>query len=255
MSLILALLAAVPAPVADADRRPVFHYVRSNSDGSEAEDIVIFRRSDVDVHVVKMRDRCTDAAHVIATLDPATGQATRFVGGRLERDGGQRPMAWLDHDIGTRRLVARLGSEDSQPVADFALGSPWYLYDFDFADLIARPPTQIAHHADFAFEMPLLIVRADSFDFANRGEATLHFETVETHQGSGALRYRVGGAAFGTRGGTIWFAAAEPHHIVDAQLGLPNHAEYRDFRLRLVRVEAGEAAWQARIAQHWAGCS
>jgi hypothetical protein len=251
MSLLLVFAAALGTDALPADDRPVWHYVRSNSDGSESEDIVIFRRSDSEVHVIKMRDRCTDAALVTADLDPATGIARRLVGGRLQRDGGQRPVAWLDAEAG--RLTARIGAPDAAPAFDIAVGQIWHLYDFDFSDLIARPPPAIADRADFAFDLPLLLVGDGGATFVNRGEARLHFVRDEMRRGVAVVHYAVGGPAFGANGGTIWFAA-QGGHIIEAQLGLPNHSEYHDFRLLLSRQESGEQTWRARIAAHWQGC-
>jgi hypothetical protein len=251
MSMLLAFAAALGAGAPPADNRPVWHYVRSNSDGSEAEDIVIFRRSDSEIDVIKMRARCTDAALVTAEIDPVTGVATRLVGGRLQRDGGQRAIAWLEGSGG--RLIARIGAPDAPPMFDIAIGQPWHLYDFDFSDLIARPPAAIADRADFSFELPLLLVSDDGASFVNRGEARLQFVRDEMRGGVAVVRYTVGGPAFGASGGTIWFAA-QGGHIVEARMGLPNHSEYRDFQLLLGRRESGEQAWRARIDAHWQGC-
>ena len=43
-----------------------------------------------------------------------------------------------------------------------------------------------------------------------------------------------------TRGGPIWFDAADGH-IIEARWGIPNHSEYRDFALRLTGVSDGGA--------------
>jgi hypothetical protein len=54
--------------------------------------------------------------------------------------------------------------------------------------------------------------------------------------------------------GTMWIDDAKGF-IVEARLGLPNHAEYRDFRLRLERVErGGRPAWEALTRGHYANC-
>lgn len=42
--------------------------------------------------------------------------------------------------------------------------------------------------------------------------------------------------------------------LIAARLPLANHAEYRDFAYRLIKREAGEEAWRAMLADHWAGC-
>ena len=66
-------------------------------------------------------------------------------------------------------------------------------------------------------------------------------------KGRRALRFEAGGPAFGARGGPIWFDAAEGH-ILEASWGIPNHSEYRDFRLRLTGVSDGGAGGMAAAA-------
>lgn len=255
LPMLTALMTAHPAapPVTARDERAVHHYVRSNSDGSEAEDVVVFRRAPDQLSVIKLRGRCTSAAHVTARIDPTSGAVLNMVGGRLQRDGGQLPMAWLGHDAATGRLTARVGSMDAPPMFDIAVGSRWHLYDFDFADLVAHPPAEIAARTDFAFDLPLLLVGDNAPTMTNRGAAHFAFEAEEQRGDSVLLRYRIGGPAFGDLGGTIWFAA-QGGHPVEARIALPNHSEYRDFHLRLIAIEQGEAAWLARIDRHWNDC-
>jgi hypothetical protein len=48
----------------------------------------------------------------------------------------------------------------------------------------------------------------------------------------------------------------EGGHIVDATLPLPNHAEYRDFRLKLLKASDGGAAeWTALLTRHHETCA
>jgi hypothetical protein len=54
--------------------------------------------------------------------------------------------------------------------------------------------------------------------------------------------------------GTLWIDA-KGGHIVEARLGLPNHQEYRDFRLTLEKAEGGsKEAWDALTASQYADC-
>jgi hypothetical protein len=64
----------------------------------------------------------------------------------------------------------------------------------------------------------------------------------------------VGGPAFGSRGGPIWFDAAGGH-IIEARWGIPDHAEYRDFGLRLTRVsDGGATAWRRLLTRQFENC-
>lgn len=95
--LALAGCAHPPAP-AGADRiGRIYSYVRSNRDGSEAEQIHVFRASRTRIEVTKMRERCTNAAFVTAELDLARGTDP-----------------WFDAAVG--RLSAELADPDALPL-------------------------------------------------------------------------------------------------------------------------------------------
>ena len=57
-----------------------------------------------------------------------------------------------------------------------------------------------------------------------------------------------------TGSGMMWVDAAQGF-IVEAELNLPNHQNYRDFRLKLERVEhGGQPAWDTLTRSQYAGC-
>ncbi|MBC7841202.1 MAG: hypothetical protein H7099_02775 [Gemmatimonadaceae bacterium] len=69
-----------------------------------------------------------------------------------------------------------------------------------------------------------------------------------------ALRFKRGGPAFGANVGPIWFDR-DDGNILEARLGVPNHAEYHDFHPRLLGLDdRGSAAWQELLRVHVAGC-
>jgi hypothetical protein len=238
-----AALAAQPA-------QPVLHYVRTNSDGSEAERVIVFAPRRGEVHVFKAVTPCTNAAYVIARTDPASGKPTSLVGGRLTRAGTQQPFAWLGKPAG--RVEARVGSPDAPPMFSVPTGKDWFLYDFDFADWIAHPPSAIAARQPFSAEMVLLLV-GDAPTMTNHGAMELTY-AGEGNSGEAAfVHYRAGGPALAGQSGNLWFDAKD-NALLAARLPLANHDGYRDFALSLVKREAGEAAWRATLAAHWDGC-
>ena len=245
----LSLLFALAAPAADL--RPVFHYRRTNGDGGEAEEIYVFAEAPGRIAVMKEKSRCTNAAYVTAEIDPASGQATALVGGRLTRELTQEPFAWLTTVEGGTKLQARIGSRDAPPTYELAVTPPWRVYDFDFADMAAYPPKAIGARADFGFDLPLTLSGDDGFTFSNRGRMTLSGATPVRHFGGPAVRYRAAGAA---GKGILWFDARSGV-LLEARLPLANHSEYRDFRLRLIRTHYGEASWKAKLADHWRRCA
>lgn len=238
MRALLILLVACHA----SPRGQLYHYTRSNHDGSLPERVVVFRKSATEILVYKAVVRCKTAAYVTAELDPETGDARRLVAGKVARDGTQAAFGEIRREGGS--LVLHAG-ELQDRVDDIV--RPWHLYDFDLATL--------THTAEAAFAFGLALVWPDGDDplrYLGRADAT--FVRTELHRGVRALRFEVAGPALGERGGPIWFDAKDGH-IVEVRWGLPNHAEYADFALVLDRVEdGGDAAWRSLVRAHHAGC-
>lgn len=256
-SLASAAVLTAPSPVLASEVGRILHYVRSNTDGTEAERVSVYQASPTEVAVYKMRSRCTNAALVTATFDPESRQATQLVGGRLARDGTQQAFAWLDHDPASNRLIVRLERPDAEPleVSDLPGGAPWRLYDFDFADwngVAARP----IPGRDITFDMALAWPEPaeDGRILRVLGRGAARFMAAEDHGGLRTLRYRIEGEAFpDAQGGDLWLDAKDGT-VVEARLGPPNHPGYDDFRLVRTGEARGEAAWRALLADHWTGC-
>lgn len=231
---------------------PIWSYVRSNSDGSEAETIHVHRPRPGYVEVTKMRERCTNAAFVTATI--AGGEAVRLTGGRLRPGAGHEDFAELLFSDG--RIDARLSAPTGELRQTVAVPHrPWHLYDFDLASLTASPPAEVKGRRDFSFGVALIWLGEDPADFLRYlGRADAHFVREEMHYGRRTLRYEVGGPAFeGALGGPLWLDPREGF-VVGAELGRPNHAEYRDFKLRLTGLRYGSAAWKRLLEAHFEDC-
>ena len=253
---ILALSAALLAAPAGADHvGRIYTYIRSDRDGSEAETIHVFRQSRTHIGVAKMRGRCNNAAYVTADLDLERGYATRLGGGRLRPNAGREEFAVLTYDPVARRLDGRIETPNGPILLTLNVADrPWHIYDFDLASLTITAQYRPNPRADFSFGMPLLWPDGNANPLRYLGRAELRFVRTERHNGRRALRFEAGGPAFGDRGGPIWFDAAD-RHIIEASWGIPNHAEHRDFRLRLTRVsDGGLAEWQRLLSAHYEGC-
>ena len=266
-ALCLALLAPLAAPGAaeaasgwkhDPARDRVgriYHYLRTNSDGSEPEHVRVFRRTATDLAVNKAIRPCLNAAYVTAALDLEAGEARTVTGGRLTREGTQDAFAFLKLDPASARMTAtiNLPGQTLEGAVDAGPG-PRVLYDFDLADLTVLAPHLSDPRQGFSFGVILLWPPAIPDFLQNRGRLDAAFEREEPHGGRPALRFRVTGAPFGDKAGTLWLDAAEGH-VLEADFPLPNHDNYDDFKLVLERVEdTGEPGWTALLASHWAGC-
>ena len=203
-----------------------------------------------------MREKCTNAAFVTAELDLESGQATRLTGGRLSPNATHEDFGLLTFDPATQKLTATLTTSagelrQSVHVPD----QPWHLYDFDLASLTVTAASRPKPREDFSFGLPLILMGEGSADFLRYlGRADAIFVQEEEHGGRRALRFEVGGPAFGGKGGPLWLDAQEGH-VLGAEWGVPNHSEYRDFKLRLTGVRDGGAdEWRRLLLAHFEGC-
>ena len=248
MSFAIALLAV------SAAAQPILHYVRSNRDGTEAEHVVQYRPDATRIAVYKWVERCTTAAYVTAELSPEKTEAREYVAGKVAEDGGQARFGTLRLEPSSPALEVDIRPPGGERIAmrHPLKARPYIIYDFDLADLNAV----LQEHGpgdNFSFEMPV-IWPGDPNLFRDLGRLNARFAGKESRLGRDTHRFdlTVDGPTPST--GKLWLDA-ERGFIVEAELGLPNHEGYRDFRLLLERVQpGGEAAWNALTQGHYAEC-
>jgi hypothetical protein len=249
-ALLAAATLASPAPVGDA----ILHYIRSNRDGSEPEHVVQFRPSKTGISVYKWVEQCTTAAYVTASMDDQLQNGRAFIAGKVARDGTQARFGILTLDPVLLSLSADVKPPGGPRIQakHYLRAKPFLLYDFDFADLNSflqehRP------RSDFSFALPV-IWPSDEAVFRDLGMLRAHYAGTEKHGGRDTLKFdlKVEGATPST--GTLWVDARDGY-VVEAELGLPNHMEYRDFRLKLDKVEGGgKIAWDLLLKSHYSRC-
>jgi hypothetical protein len=246
--LTLLLAAALAAP------SPIYHYIRSNRDGSEPEHVVHYRPSKTGIAVYKWVEKCTTAAYVTAEMSDDVRQGRVFFAGKVAKDGSQARFGTLTLDPVLMILAADVTPPGGQRirVRHSLRAVPYLLYDFDFADLNSFLQ-EVRPAADFSFALPV-IWPSDEAVFRDLGMLRAHYAGPDQRSGRNVLRYdlRVEGDTPST--GTLWVDARD-WFIVEAELGLPNHMEYKDFRLKLEKLEAGsEATWDALTKNQYANC-
>ncbi|HEX6218207.1 MAG TPA: hypothetical protein VFZ35_02910 [Sphingomicrobium sp.] len=257
MSAILVLLAAAqaaPPAVKPIVGDLIFHYVRSNRDGSEPEHVVQFRPTRTGISVYKWVSKCTTSAYVTAEMDEGVGEGRRFVAGKVAPDGTQAQFGTLTLDPDNAALLVDItppgGSRIQQ--AHKLKGRPFIIYDFDFADLNAF----LQEHREevhFSFNLPV-VWPSDAGLFRDLGTLHANYDGEEVRDGRKVRMFFLGVEGPTTGMGKMWVDAAQGY-IVEAELNLPNHLEYRDFRLKLEKVEhGGRAAWDALTKSQYADC-
>ena len=222
----LMLLAAAANP-------PILHYVRSNRDSSAPENIVMTRPSVTTVAVYKYVSRCTTAAYVTAAFDPKSGEVASLDAGKVGPKGEQVKFGRIDFDPPNRTLSAWVDTPGGRQSEQMKVPDrPWHLFDYDFGTLNAELQS-VRPRRDFSFGLPLVWPQEKGFlRYMGRVDAKyMGFDLVETTQ---AVRYNL--TLDGPQPATGYILTdAELGHILEAELSIPNHDNYRDFRLVLKR--------------------
>ena len=232
-------------------------YIRSNQDSTLPEFIYMHVVSPTEIHVAKMVGPCTDAAYVTAMFDPATREATQLIGGRLNREGGQTPQAWLTFLPDTRRLEVRFDGPQGKPAEAYdAPPAPWRMYDFDLAEFALFGP-----RAPRDFRVGFAMAWPDDTAPTFRILGAVYAKFLYSSDKGAKNHFRVSGPAFtdpvvGDRGGEL-ITDAKLGHVIEARFGRPNHTTYANFMLKLTAATPapdGETVWRKALADHWANC-
>jgi len=242
----LLLLCAVPAMAQldalrfDPDKVPVgqvFHFTKSNRDGSHAARISVHVPAVDRIESLKWDEGADEATLVQAQMDWSRFSVGHFQGWRLAR--GAAPEKRVTLDVTGDQLSMSLMS---RPLT--VTHWPWHSYDFDFTSLNLALPHLLKPEGTFSF-WRTDFVYADPPSVRELGEVTLKFEKRERHRGRKARRYTLGGAGLQGKTGT-WWSDARTGLLLEFELPVGDEPGYDDVRMTLDSIGRLDAAeWDA----------
>ena len=248
---------AIGEPAADDPTGTIYHYIRSNIDGSDPEQVYVYRAARNRIEIYKAVRRCTEAAFVTAWVNPETGLASMMTGGRLLANARHENFASLDYDGSSGRLdVSAVEDEHTLQGSAIVREPVWHLYDSDLASLSVQTMGLADPRAGFSFGLPVVDLDDPDGNIVHAlGRADARFVGEENWHGTPALRFSVGGSALDDGAGPLWIDA-ERGHLLAAKWGVPNHAGMTDFSIRLAGVEhSGDQGWHDLLTKHFEGCA
>lgn len=228
--------ASEPEPVFrfDAEKlRPgtVYHYVKSNIDGSRAGNISVYIASTDEIESFKWHEGGTEASLVRATMDWTSFTVARFESWRLRSSGEDTLRAVLERIDGEPTLEAQVGDQRFRiPIENW----PWHSYDFDFASL--NLVFRFLVDPDAAFTIGIADLDRETGRFVDKGPVRIERAGNEARQGTDCRVYRIDGEGLENRGGKIW-VSRDTHLIVDYEIDLPDEPGFTDGKLTLIDVE------------------
>ncbi len=222
----------------------VYHYLKTNVDGTKPEHVSIYVAATDRIESFKFHPQGMRAALVIATMDWTTFSAKRLESWQVFRDE-RKLFATLDYLPRERAVsvsIPPLGKTNEKT----AIGRlPFHVYNFDLASLNFA----FRHLRDPRATLTIGIADPSFADsgpvFLYRGEVTVRYVGEETRHNAACRKYRIDGAGLSNRGGFIW-VNKRGGHFEDIEIDLADNPEWQSFKFKLERTERmTRVAWEA----------
>jgi hypothetical protein len=210
----------------------VYHYTKSNLDGSKPSTVSIFISAPDRLEVYKAEENVIDAADVVAKMDWTLFSAVELDAGHLLKDGSREPVATMHISRADNSLkVHWKDQDDSVPIAHF----PVHIFNFDFISFNYT----LRHLRDP--EKPFEIGVADPvFDgeglIKYEGEAHVEFVGDDPCHQVVCRKYRISGKPFGDKQGFIWVNKKEGHAEL-IEIPVADNPDWNSFKFELKKIE------------------
>lgn len=224
----VAQLSAYRFETANVPVGSVFHYEKSQWDGSHATRISVYVVAIDRVEALKWDRGGDEATLVQASLDWSRFSVRRFDAWHLARDAEPELRATLEVSGDVLRM-----SLMSQPLT--LTHWPWHSYDFDFTSLNLTLPHLRDPEAGLDF-WRTDFVYSDPPAIAEIGAMRLRFERRERRAGIRVRRYSIGGEGLKGASGT-WWADLRTGLLVEYEMPVGDEPGYDNVRLRLVGTQ------------------
>jgi hypothetical protein len=231
----------------DAARVPVgkvYHYLKTNVDGTHPEHVSIRVAAPDRIESFKFHPASPPAGLVIADMDWSVFSVRKIDSWQVEADGQRKLAATLTALDGGKQVRVELPML-GKPAETVEIGRlPWHIYNFDLASL----GFAFRHLVDPRGRFTIGIADpsfAEGPAFLYRGEAEVAYVGEETRNGVLCRKYRIDGLGLNHRGGFLWVNQAEGH-VEGAEIDLPDNPAWQSFKFKLTGVESmDEAAWES----------
>lgn len=215
----------------------VYHYAKTNLDGTEPERIVLWVASTDRIEVFKYHPDNPPAALVTADMDWKLFSVKRLESWRIFGDGKRELAATLDMPPQGSPVVVRvpaLGRPQPERVAIEQL--PVHVYNFDLSSLNFAFRHLRDPNGSFVVGLadPSFAEKGPAFFY--RGRATVAYVADQMRGGVACRAYAINGPGLDNRGGVIW-VAREGGHFQDVEIALPDNPSWTSFKLRLTKRE------------------
>jgi hypothetical protein len=212
----------------------VYHYIKSNIDGSYPARIFIHVRDNDHLEVLKFEKHGMDCALVQAHMDWQTFSADRLESWVLTPDGKKYPQACLSSSYTDKTCtISWQGQNDVVTVGHY----PVHVYNFDFISLnyILR------HWNDPEGEVTIGILQPN-FDpdpktiMNYEGTVLIKFLEEEEHHQQPCRKYRIWGEGLKGCDGLMWVNKSKGY-IEDIEISIADNPNWDNFKFKFISSE------------------
>ena len=225
----------------------VYHYVKTNVDGTKPENISLYVATVDRIESFKFHEKGSRAGLVIADMDWTIFSAKKLESWQVASGDERKLFATLTYRAAEKAVEVSI--PQMRPTSEFAKIEqlPFHLYNFDLASLNLSFPHLAVPRGNFTVGIADPTFNADGPMFAYRGELAVRYEKTEIRNGGKCRRYAASGTGIGGKG-TIW-VDKKKGYIRDMEFDVANNPDWSTFKLRLIRTEKmSEREWKRFIA-------
>ena len=212
----------------------VYHYIKSNIDGSFPARIVIYIRENDQLEVLKSEEHGMDAALVKAHMDWEVFSAIRLESWVLTPDGNRRPQASLASSYKDSTFtISWQGRSEVVNVGHF----PVHLYNFDFISL-----NYILRHWNIPEGEVSVGVLQPNFDpdpdtmMKYEGTVVIQYLEDGDRNEQPCRKYSIDGEGLKGHRGMMW-VNREKGIITDIEIPIPDNPDWVDFKFKFISDE------------------
>lgn len=222
----------------------VYHYVKTNIDGTRPEHISQYVASKDRLEVFKFHPKEEPAAWVVADMNWSHFSLKNLKSSQVFRDGSRKLIATLDY-LDAEKAAEVTVVPTGKPAERTPIGHlPFHVYNFDFASLNFAFRHLVSPESSFVFGVADPTFKNEGPLFVYKGEVTVSYVKEESHEGVLCRKYHIDGAGLENRGGFIW-TDKTGGHITDMEIDLPDNPAWQNFKLKLIgREKMSPVEWE-----------
>ncbi len=223
----------------------VYHYLKTNIDGTNPEHISIRIAAKDRIESFKFHPKGTRAGLVIATMDWSIFSVKRLESWQVYKDKEKVLAATLVY-LPVSKEVAVTLQFMNRPTENVAIPFlPFHVYNFDFASLNFAFPHLVNSKKSFKIGVSDPTFKDEGPAFGYRGEVDVTYLADEIRGGQPCRKYRIDGPGLENKGGFIW-VNKRSGYFQDVEIQLADNPNWKTFKFKLEKVERmNDAEWES----------